>query len=414
MELNSEKTNSPKKLNEDPENGDIKHDTFDFKVHKNQIVLGIITIFGYMGLTFISLITTRSLFQLFTNKESAQIEYKKVTWIINLLPVVGAILGGIITSYCGRKKALLSITIPTIAIYAVILFKDTELLWLCIVEKGLYFIAIGIFNFIVPIYISEILHPEIRDKVGLGAVIFQLLAELIFNFTRKSTATVLVLAIVLSAIFLVLLLWKGYESPYWLVSKWKKDEASDSLKWLNGDSFETEEKIKQVSKLNRDDKKSYFKHALTKKNSKPLMMVLVLIFFQKFSGETTIIYHTHHMLKTTTWTESLGIIFSIFFTVIAIFVVNRLRKKGLLLISALIMAIALGMKAIVRYVQIEDIHDRLYDITAGLDSASYILFHIGHSFGFLYIPWLIMGQLLPRKKKFQLEHSSSVFLVFCF
>uniref|UniRef100_A0A336LIE7 CSON003676 protein n=1 Tax=Culicoides sonorensis TaxID=179676 RepID=A0A336LIE7_CULSO len=288
--------------------------------------------FGYMAMVFINLYTTRSLFYQFALDPSRQENYKRFTWIINLLPVLGAILG---------------------------------------------------------------------DQLGLLAVFFKLFGTLLFDLTRTQSKLLFALAIIQSYIFLAALLFVGRESPYWYISKWRKDDARNTLLWLNKnfEESEVEDKIKNISKFNRDDKTSFIRHVCNKNSLKPLTIICLLIFYQQFTGESTIRKQLPDILKAVEWSTICWLIISLLSSVLTIIFVPVLRKRGLLLISALTIVVSLSLKSVTTYIQIEDINDEYYSTTELWMKISYIMFNVGYSIGYMFIPWLVMGQLLPYKIK---------------
>lgn len=398
MELNLndlvEKSSSDEKDSE-------KNKKISIKGCRNQIILSLVIGFGYMSLVFINMYTTRLLFYQFSLDINKQEKYKKITWAINLFPILGTIIGGVVTHYFGRKGGILSsVTTFISAIFIIPFFMNDENALLCtILGRAFYLIAIGIFYIIATIYISEALHPKIRDQFGLVAVLFKLLGTLLFDLTRTDPKLLLALSISQSFLFLMLLLFVGRESPYWFISKWRKDDAEATLLWLNKDMEENEldEKIKQIFRLNRDDKKSYFSHVCHKKALKPLTIICLLIFYQQFTGESTIRKQTPEILKSVDWQSIFCVIIALIFSSVAILLVPIVKKRGLLLISALVIVISLVVKSVFTYIDNEDENDEYYNTTAAWIKVSYIMFNVGYAIGFMFIPWLVMGQLLPCK-----------------
>lgn len=374
---------------------------FTLKSCRNQIFLALILGLGYLSLVFINMYTTRLLFHQFSLDLEKQEEYRKITWAINLLPILGTVIGGVVTHFLGRKGGILSsVTIFIAAIFITPFFINDENALLCVIfVRAFYLIAIGIFYVIATIYISETTHPKIRDQLGLTAVLFKILGTLIFDVTRTCPKLLFGFGIGQSLVFLVALLWIGRESPYWFVSKWKRDDANSTFAWLNKEltGEVSDEKIKQIFRLNRDDKKSYFSHVFHRKSLKPLTIICLLIFYQQFTGESTIRKQTPEILKSVDWTSIFWEITALVFASVAIVLVPIWKKKGLLLVSALVIIVSLVLKSVFTYIENEDENDELYDMTSTWIKVSYVMFNVGYACGWMFIPWLVMGQLLPCK-----------------
>ena len=90
------------------------------------------------------------------------------------------------------------------------------------------------------------------------------------------------------------------ESPYFLITKGKNEEALKSLQWLRG-SENMEDELEEFKREFRDQKLlgnvSYFDLITDSVYLRPFLIVMALMFFQQFSGINAVFFY----LKVAFW-----------------------------------------------------------------------------------------------------------------
>ena len=84
------------------------------------------------------------------------------------------------------------------------------------------------------------------------------------------------------------------ESPYYLITKGKDDEALKSLQWLR-DSENVNEALEELKRECRDQKSqgnlSYVNLLTDAVYLRPFLIVMALMFFQQFSGINAVLFN---------------------------------------------------------------------------------------------------------------------------
>ncbi len=89
------------------------------------------------------------------------------------------------------------------------------------------------------------------------------------------------------------------ESPFYLVTKGRYDEAEKSLQWLRGKDYNPKHDVEVLKQAQEDEKATgavTVKELLTKRRYlQPLLIVVGLMFFQQFSGVNFVIFYTQEI-----------------------------------------------------------------------------------------------------------------------
>ncbi|XP_012266485.2 facilitated trehalose transporter Tret1-like isoform X1 [Athalia rosae] len=159
--------------------------------------------------------------------------------------VIGVVIGAIIADNLGRKFALLLTPISVVS--GIIEYFSTSIgfNYVFLVILG---ISVGITVVAVPLYISEIADDEIRGNLlvlqVVGIQVWQLLLFAIGHAINYKMVTQAITAIPL--FFLLAFIWFP-ETPYYLVSKKKYEDAAKSLAFFRGiDETRAMEQLEEV------------------------------------------------------------------------------------------------------------------------------------------------------------------------
>ena len=274
--------------------------------------------------------------------------------------VLGAMFTGRLTDILGRKKIILFTAVIFVigALWSGASSSPKELM----AARFVVGIAIGISSFAVPLYISEI---SPADKRGQLVSLFQLLitvgilasylTDLIFakNDVVWSWRPMLYSGVVPGLLLLIGMLFLP-ETPRWLMSKGRRQEAEKILRRV-----ETPEKvelaIREIQKeLEKDKEKVRFSEIFKPWLRIPLMIAIVIMFFQQFVGINTVIYYSPKIFmiagfdsaRAAIWgSVSVGLV-NVLFTILAIYLVDRWGRRKLYFVGLtgiVIALIALGL-----------------------------------------------------------------------
>lgn len=255
--------------------------------------------------------------------------------------VVGALFGGIPTNKMGRKKTLLWIGILySISALGSALANDPISFAVFRFIGGL---GVGASTIAAPAYISEIAPAKDRGRlVGFYQfmIVFGILVAYLSNYLigvlieSDNNWRWMVGIEALPAIIYTLLSINIPKSPRWLVSQYKNEEAEQVL-----GEIESELHVQDLISDHEQDQSSENKNetVLSKKYRFPLMLAVLLAFFNQFSGINAFLYYAPRIFELAGLEESSALLSSIgigvtnlVFTLIGINLVDRLGRKTLM------------------------------------------------------------------------------------
>lgn len=211
------------------------------------------------------------------------------------------------------------------------------------------------------VYISETVNHE---KISFFVRGFQLAATvgtlLTFIIGKYLPWSWLAVECCIYPLLLLVLLTFLPESPTWLASKGRISEATEAQIRFHGDSgvLNAQEEIASVLDFNlqnsRDSICGVLRDLLKPTVWKPLLLSLVLLFFQNFSGFSAILFYAQSVFESTgsdlvspsDATIIIGAV-HVVFTFIACLVAHRARRRLLFLFSGL--GNAVGLVALSTY-----------------------------------------------------------------
>ncbi|XP_046976948.1 facilitated trehalose transporter Tret1-like isoform X1 [Vanessa cardui] len=234
--------------------------------------------------------------------ENLHLESSEISWIssINLIVVpVGCALSGIVTSPLGRRRAMQMVNVPFFIAWLIFHFSsNTGHLYGALFLTGL---AGGLLEAPVLTYVAEITQPHLRGALTATStlcitigVFTQFLFGLLFYW--RTVALINIIFTILAVIALCFV----PESPHWLVSRKKHNEAMKSLQWLRGwtNPQAVEDELKDIQALYKrkeagnEDQEETLKEKIVLYLDKtflvPYFLVSFSFFVGHFSGMTTL------------------------------------------------------------------------------------------------------------------------------
>lgn len=344
-----------------------------------------------------------------TNATSTDYDFPVSTaqgdWIASIINLGAASICfpiGLIMDVIGRKKTMLFLTIPFTLGWLLILFGSS--VGMLIAGRFITGVAGGAFCVTAPAYTSEIAQDSIRGTLGSY---FQLMITIgiLFAYAVGSYTSVFVFNILCTCVPIVfgIVFFFMPESPSFLVTKERNDEAREALIRLRGQSYDVDSELNNLKQKATDARNNpvSFLNSITKKTAiKALIICYALMLFQQLSGINAVIFNTSSIfaaagaaIPAAISTIIIGVM-QVLATFVSSLVVDRLGRRILLLLSALVMCIcstALGV-----YFFLQDTHGQNSDIVQAitwLPLLSLSLFIVAFSLGFGPIPWMMAGEL---------------------
>lgn len=255
--------------------------------------------------------------------------------------VIGAATNGVLADVFGRKKIIMATAI--IFILGSILCGFAPNVYVLIISRIFVGLAVGIVNFVIPLYLSEIAPKAVRGTL-VSLYQWAITAGILFSYAINSAFANSVFSwrwMLLAGVLpgLVLLIGMSFmsDTPRWLISKNKDEEAKKVLKKIEPD-VDTENEIKEIKhtlKLNENlDRKFKFKKWMIM----PFVVGVGIMFAQICTGINTIIYYAPTIFKIAGFdsnsnaiyaTTGIGVV-NFLMTIVAVFFTDKLGRKPLL------------------------------------------------------------------------------------
>ena len=315
--------------------------------------------------------------------------------------VLGAGLGGALTGRFGRRgMIILAGVIFTCSALGTALAPAVAWLIAARIVSG---IAIGIASFISPMYIAELVPAKARGSlvaVNMLAIttgiVIAYLVDYAFSSSHQWRYMFGVAAI--PSIALVIGMWRLPDSPRWLISTSKLEQARKILQRARNASdvsAEMAEIQKSMEQQGVDGMKGLFQPALRM----PMIVGLGLAIFQQITGINTVIYYAPSIFKFAGIAgtgpailagAALTMVMWVFH-VLAIFLLDRVGRRPLLLVGVAGQVVGLAiLGAAFQFSQLENVKSEV--AIAGL-----VIYVACFAFGLGPIFWLLISEIYPLK-----------------
>ncbi len=313
--------------------------------------------------------------------------------------VIGAMLGGLPADKYGRKATLIAVA----ALYfASALGSALAPEWYSFMFfRFIGGLGVGASSVVGPMYISEISPP---DKRGRLVVLFQLniVAGIVIAYFSNylladagdgSWRWMLGVETFPAALFLFALLVIP-NSPRWLVRKGRLEEAEEILERIGEpDPAREVDDIKNSLAVvtNKSDADPFF----SRKYSIPIMLAVLIAMFNQLSGINAIIYYAPRIFEMAGSGKNLALLSTVGIgavnltaTVIALFLIDRLGRKVLMLIGSIGVIVFMGLVA----------RAFLLESFSGWDVPVYIFGFIAFfAFSQGAVIWVYISEIFPNK-----------------
>lgn len=310
--------------------------------------------------------------------------------------VIGAIFGAIPTNKLGRKKTLMIIGVLfTISALGSALSNDP---WTFAFFRFIGGLGIGASTIAAPSYISEIAPSKDRGRlVSLYQfnIVFGILIAFLSNYILSDTgehAWRWMLGIqVVPALIYTLLIFYIPESPRWLLSNNNHVKAAQILKQIEPDS-DVERIISDIKNSNKDVKVT--ETILSDKYRFPLILAFLMAAFNQLSGINAFLYYAPRIFQeaglgqSTALLSSIGIgIINLIFTLLGVFLIDRLGRKKLMFIGSIGYIISLSLVSAAFF----------YGWTGMLVPIFLFLFIASHAIGQGAVIWVFISEIFPNQ-----------------
>ncbi|WP_228238367.1 sugar porter family MFS transporter [Allomuricauda sp. M10] len=309
--------------------------------------------------------------------------------------VLGAIFGGIPTGKWGRKKTLMFIgVLYTISAIGSALANDPITFSAFRFLGGL---GVGASTIAAPAYITEISPKENRGKLVAMYqfnIVFGILVAFLSNYLLSGIGEQawrwMMGVEALPAILYTLLTFIIPESPRWLLSKNQSVQAENVLRMIDPNTNVSE----QIQAWEEGEMSSSSKNIYQSQFRFPLVLAFLIAFFNQFSGINAFLYYAPRLFEeaglenSTALLSSIGIgVVNMLFTLLGLFLIDRLGRKRLMLIGSVGYLVSLSLAACAFLLKWE----------GTMVPPFLFLFIASHAIGQGTVIWVFISEIFPTQ-----------------
>lgn len=325
------------------------------------------------------------------------------SWAVSIVlvgAIIGSASGGYLSDKLGRRKSIISSAVLVIIGTAVIAASSD--IYLFFAGRFVIGTGIGIASFISPMYISEVAPKSIRGAMvsltQLMVTVGILVAYLVsLYFSPSGNWKAMFLAAVIPAAALLIGMIVLPSSPRWLVFKGKVDNAKRVAEEFSYDKEKADEAIHQMEVENEEQKNTKINELWSPAIRRLAVIGIMLAILQQATGINTVIYFAPTIFEFAGYADaaasiaaSVGVgIVNVILTVISIFLVDRVGRRPLLLISLSGMILSLlGLSVIFT----------IGAASLGIYTAVFLMAYIASfAIGLGPIFWLLIAEIYPLR-----------------
>lgn len=309
--------------------------------------------------------------------------------------VAGAIFGGIPTNRLGRRTTLIWIGIFYVISAVGSAFANDPVTFAFF--RFLGGVGVGVSTIAAPTYVSEIAPAKDRGRlVSLYQfnIVLGILIAFLSNYLLRNTGAEpwrwMLGVEAIPAVFYTIFVFFVPRSPRWLISKKKYEEAEKVMKIINPDD---DVKQKMVEIKAQSEVKIPGENIFMRKYRFPLLLAFLIAFFNQLSGINAFLYYAPRIFEeaglgvSTSLLSSIGIgVVNLLFTLLGVFLIDRLGRKQLMLFGSIGYIISLGLVAAAFFLN-----------WGGLWIPIFLfLFIASHAIGQGAVIWVFISEVFPN------------------
>jgi sugar porter (SP) family MFS transporter len=323
-----------------------------------------------------------------------------LTSILLIGALIGALAAGRIADRVGRRPTVLGTAALFVA--GVMLAAFSPDYGALIAARVIIGMAVGSASMVVPLYIGEIVPARIRGALvsfNQLAITSGILASYLVDYGLSSSQNwrlMFALAAIPAVLMFTGMLFQR-ESPHWLITQGREDEARVVLRRVR-DHADIESEIAEVRELSAQH--TGLRAAFHPGVRKVLTIGVVLAVFQQITGINTIIYYAPTLLSSAGLGNSAALLanvvngaVNVLMTVVAIRLLDRVGRRPLLLGGTAGMAVAMIVVALTFAIGGSQLHGGVaYIAIVGL-----LVYTGSFAIGLGPVFWLLISEIYPVK-----------------
>jgi sugar porter (SP) family MFS transporter len=324
-----------------------------------------------------------------------------ITTFTGLGLIAGALVATVIADRYGRKIAMVVIAVGFTA-FAILQGVATGIVWLDITRFFLG-VAIGISTVAAPVYIAESAPVAIRGALIVGYQVATVVGIMVAYFVDYALAAsgswrwMLALSAVASGLVLIVL-FRLPDTPRWYLMRGRRQEALDTLR-LTDPTADAERSVREIEADLQAARGGSVREMLRLPYARPAVFVIVLGFLVQITGINAITYYSPFIFQDIGWhgntpllIQGLIEIFSVFATVAAVLVVDRIGRRLTLLTGIGVMVASTALMTV-----LYAIGSHFTGLRSVLGFIGILFFTAGFNFGFGALVWVYASESFPAR-----------------
>ncbi|XP_038119209.1 facilitated trehalose transporter Tret1 [Culex quinquefasciatus] len=347
---------------------------------------------------------------------------------------IGSVLSGIILEPLGRKRSMILVNIPHIIGWLMLHFAGSlEEMYIAAILLGL---GVGFMEAPIVTYVGEICQPSIRGILtscaGVAVMLGFFMVYLLGTVTTWRITAAICVSIPLATMIAICFV---PETPMWLLSKDRKEDARKSLQWLRGwvSPKAVEKEFQEMQRYSANAAKCTpcqkaqsvkcdhppptewmkLQELMRKRNLRPFVLVMLLFLFGQLSGLTGMrpylvqIFQAYGVPLDANWaTVSTGLL-GLMANIVCMMSIKFVGKRRLALFSLCFTSLSCISLAIYAFNVFPpgwtsfDVHEKV-NTADGLNYIPMLLFFLlafSTSVGVLPVPWILLSEVFPFKSR---------------
>jgi MFS transporter, SP family, arabinose:H+ symporter len=315
--------------------------------------------------------------------------------------VIGALIGGWPADRFGRKATLLWIGV--LYFVGAVGSGLAPNVWFFIAARVIGGLGIGISTVAAPLYISEIAPPKFRGRLA-GMFQFNIVFGILIAYVSNAMLVGIganawrwMLGVAAFPSLLYALLCFGLpESPRWLLGKRGNREAGlEVLQRIRPKTSAAEIEAEANEIVAASSEKASSAHFWTRRLRKPIMLAILIAFFNQLSGINAILYFAPRIFELTglgakaSLLQSVGIgVTNLIFTFVGLWLIDRLGRRTLLFIGSFGYIGSLGLVAWAFFTA----HYAIVPVCI-------FAFIAAHAIGQGAVIWVFISEIFPNRQR---------------
>uniref|UniRef100_A0A182R125 Major facilitator superfamily (MFS) profile domain-containing protein n=1 Tax=Anopheles farauti TaxID=69004 RepID=A0A182R125_9DIPT len=347
---------------------------------------------------------------------------------------VGSVLSGIILEPLGRKRSMILVNIPHIIGWFMLHFAGSlEEMYTAAILLGL---GVGFMEAPIVTYVGEICQPSIRGILtscaGVAVMLGFFTVYLLGTVTTWRTTAAICASIPIATMIAICFV---PETPMWLLSKNRSDDALKSLQWLRGwvSPKAVEEEFQEMKRYSLNSAKcalcqksgastcqhppltewTKLKELLRKRNLRPFVLVMLFFVFGQLSGLTGMrpylvqIFQAYGVPLDANWaTVSTGLL-GLIANIVCMVSIKFVGKRRLALTSMMVTALSCISLSIYAFNTFPpgwtsfDNHPGTSHVTnmGYIPMVLFFMLAFFTSVGVLPVPWILLSEVFPFRNR---------------